>query len=166
MTARSFPLALRSPLCSSGLLWEGVRRVVRFKEWLSCCPVRSFSLHDGDRPTFDFSEGFGYLRREIDSVSLPYRAVSRRELRPLLVGNARFKESPLKGVTALSFLWCFARCARCLITLFISKKKILLQCESERASELSVRKKKITTLSGGSLGSCVDEERSQLRELM
>ena len=143
MTARSFPLALRSPLCSSGLLWEGVRRVVRFKEWLSCCPVRSFSLHDGDRPTFDFSEGFGYLRREIDSVSLPYRAVSRRELRPLLVGNARFKESPLKGVTALSFLWCFARCARCLITLFISKKKILLQCESERASELSVRKKKL-----------------------
>ena len=159
MTARSFPLALRSPLCSSGLLWEGVRRVVRFKEWLSCCPVRSFSLHDGDRPTFDFSEGFGYLRREIDSVSLPYRAVSRRELRPLLVGNARFKESPLKGVTALSFLWCFARCARCLITLFISKKKY---CCNARASVRanSLYEKKITTLSGGSLGSCVDEERS------
>ena len=28
------------------------------------------------------------------------------------------------------------------------------------------RETKMTTLSGGSLGSCVDEERSQLRELM
>ena len=41
VTARSFLSRESAPLCSSGLLWEGVRRVVRFKEWLSCCPVRS-----------------------------------------------------------------------------------------------------------------------------
>ena len=32
--------------------------------------------------------------------------------------------------------------------------------------ERSVTDKHYTTLSGGSLGSCVDEERSQLREVM
>ena len=35
--------------------------------------------------------------------------------------------------------------------------------ENDRSS---VDRTKMTTLSGGSLGSCVDEERSQLRELM
>ena len=35
-------------------------------------------------------------------------------------------------------------------------------CSSERGKALNTE----TTLSGGSLGSCVDEERSQLRELM
>ena len=71
-----------------------------------------------------------------------------------------------KGVTALSFLWCFARCAKCLITLFhFRKKKIVALRASTRANSL-YEEKKNTTLSGGSLGSCVDEERSQLRELM
>jgi hypothetical protein len=32
--------------------------------------------------------------------------------------------------------------------------------------DLAIERTKMTTLSGGSLGSCVDEERSQLRELM
>ena len=33
-------------------------------------------------------------------------------------------------------------------------------------SEVDADIRRLTTLSGGSLGSCVDEERSQLRELM
>ena len=36
----------------------------------------------------------------------------------------------------------------------------------ESNPDVVVRETKMTTLSGGSLGSCVDEERSQLRELM
>jgi hypothetical protein len=34
------------------------------------------------------------------------------------------------------------------------------------SDDVVVVKNEMTTLSGGSLGSCVDEERSQLRELM
>ena len=78
----------------------------------------------------------------------------RRELR--CQATARFKEQPLPygcrppDVFGLFFLF-FVFANFFLIKSFLSdKKKTLLR----------------TTLNGGSLGSCVDEERSQLRELM
>ena len=37
---------------------------------------------------------------------------------------------------------------------------------SARSRQVSLRDERDKTLSGGSLGSCVDEERSQLREVM
>ena len=43
-------------------------------------------------------------------------------------------------------------------------QELELVAPSSRPKRLSAREE--TTLSGGSLGSCVDEERSQLRELM
>ena len=127
----------------------------------SGCRVVLLVLHDGHRPTFDFSEGFGYLCREIDSV----RCLSSRAP-PVARGQREVQRVAPERCDRpfLSLVPCLVREVPH-YPFFFEKKNFV--AKRERAFERTLcTKKKITTLSGGSLGSCVDEERSQLRELM
>ena len=129
-------------------------------------PIDVGSVGRPPRTWFEIASGYGYLASLTlnahscllsISISIWMReccvVVLRRELR--CQATARFKEQPLPygcrppDVFGLFFLFFCSQIF--LIKSFLSdKKKTLLR----------------TTLNGGSLGSCVDEERSQLRELM
>ena len=124
--------------CIAGL---GIRRVARFKEW----PSGLFFLEsvDGDRPILVLArtlKGFyGYLRR----ASGPARAL------------------PPRGSKSLRCVTALPSGVEPRVAFFSHFLTIL--CDKQ--TSVAFRNEK-TTLSGGSLGSCVDEERSQLRELM